>query len=57
MRLKEWYGWHFPVLAKIETDNYKFAKLARAIQDKSGLGEGSLKELEDITEAFSVGWN
>jgi len=26
MRLKEWYGWHFPELAKIVTDNVVFAQ-------------------------------
>jgi nucleolar protein 58 len=26
MRVKEWYGWHFPELAKIIVDNSLFAK-------------------------------
>lgn len=26
MRLKEWYGWHFPELAKIVQDNLLYAK-------------------------------
>jgi len=26
MRLREWYGWHFPELGKIVTDNMTFAK-------------------------------
>ena len=26
MRLKEWYGWHFPELAKVLTDNVAYAK-------------------------------
>jgi nucleolar protein 58 len=26
MRLKEWYSWHFPELAKIVTDNIVYAK-------------------------------
>eukprot|EP00921_Rhytidocystis_pertsovi_P015713 GHVQ01024947.1.p1 GENE.GHVQ01024947.1~~GHVQ01024947.1.p1 ORF type:complete len:431 (+),score=45.90 GHVQ01024947.1:132-1424(+) len=31
MRLKEWYGWHFPELAKIVTDNLTFAETIKAI--------------------------
>lgn len=29
MRLKEWYGWHFPELAKIVVDNAAFARVVR----------------------------
>lgn len=39
MRVKEWYGWHFPELAKIVPDNYTYARLALFIQDKSALTE------------------
>jgi len=31
MRLKEWYGWHFPELAKIVVDNGAFARTVKAI--------------------------
>eukprot|EP01057_Protomagalhaensia_wolfi_P000178 Protomagalhaensia_wolfi_Nauph_80__177@NODE_109_length_3650_cov_30_485738_g82_i0_p1_GENE_NODE_109_length_3650_cov_30_485738_g82_i0NODE_109_length_3650_cov_30_485738_g82_i0_p1_ORF_typecomplete_len496_score137_62Nop/PF01798_18/8_9e77NOP5NT/PF08156_13/2_4e11DUF1168/PF06658_12/0_0036RNA_polI_A34/PF08208_11/0_3Lipase/PF00151_19/16Lipase/PF00151_19/29Med19/PF10278_9/1_4_NODE_109_length_3650_cov_30_485738_g82_i012382725 len=31
MRLKEWYGFHFPELLKLVTDNSTFAKLVRMI--------------------------
>ncbi|XP_058071536.1 probable nucleolar protein 5-2 [Magnolia sinica] len=27
MRVREWYGWHFPELAKIVTDNIQYAKV------------------------------
>ena len=27
MRLKEWYSWHFPELAKIVTDNITYAQM------------------------------
>ncbi|TFK56201.1 Nop domain-containing protein [Heliocybe sulcata] len=29
MRVKEWYGWHFPELVKIITDNLAYAKIVR----------------------------
>ncbi len=31
MRLKEWYSWHFPELAKIVTDNMTYAQLVTLI--------------------------
>jgi len=34
MRVREWYSWHFPELAKIVTDNIKFAEVAKVIQVK-----------------------
>jgi nucleolar protein 58 len=29
MRVREWYGWHFPEMGKIVTDNTMFAKSVR----------------------------
>merc|ERR1712232_1364280 len=48
MRIKEWYGWHFPELAKIVTDNYQYAQLAQSLGDKAKLNESA--DLERITE-------
>ncbi|KAF9224357.1 Nop domain-containing protein [Gyrodon lividus] len=31
MRVKEWYGWHFPEMAKIISDNLAYAKVIRAM--------------------------
>lgn len=31
MRLKEWYGWHFPELGKIVTDNLVYARTIKTI--------------------------
>ena len=31
MRLREWYGWHFPELSKIVTDNFSYTKTVKAI--------------------------
>ncbi|CCL99180.1 uncharacterized protein FIBRA_01195 [Fibroporia radiculosa] len=31
MRVKEWYGWHFPELAKIIVDNQAYAKVIKAM--------------------------
>ena len=32
MRIKEWFSWHFPELAKIVTDNYTYVRLVDHIQ-------------------------
>mmetsp|Transcript_107814 Transcript_107814/g.310521 ORF Transcript_107814/g.310521 Transcript_107814/m.310521 type:complete len:488 (-) Transcript_107814:104-1567(-) len=47
MRVREWYAWHFPELAKIVTDNIAYAKVARVLRlrdDYSG-------EVEPLAEA------
>ena len=31
MRVKEWYGWHFPELTKILTDNLTYARLVKTM--------------------------
>ena len=30
MRVREWYGWHFPEMTKIVSDNIQYAKTVRA---------------------------
>ena len=49
MRVREWYGWHFPELGRlIPTDHACYARLVLAIpgSDKGRLGEDSLAQLE-----------
>ena len=31
MRLREWYGWHFPELTKVVTDNMVYAQVVKAV--------------------------
>lgn len=49
MRVREWYGWHFPELVKIVTDNLMYAKLVKFIKNKSTLTDASLEGLEEFT--------
>ncbi|KAI8894949.1 hypothetical protein BC833DRAFT_555386 [Globomyces pollinis-pini] len=49
MRVREWYGWHFPELVKIITDNAIYAQLVKFIKNKSDLVADQLEELEAIT--------
>ncbi|CAN6312751.1 unnamed protein product [Urochloa humidicola] len=48
MRVREWFGWHFPELVKIVNDNYIYAKLAKFIVNKSDLAEKDIPALEEI---------
>ncbi|KAF2155389.1 Nop-domain-containing protein [Myriangium duriaei CBS 260.36] len=50
MRVREWYGWHFPELVKIVSDNGTYAKLAQFIKDKKSLSEDSLHDLAAIVD-------
>jgi nucleolar protein 56 len=43
MRLKEWFGWHFPELVKIVNDNNIFTKLVNHV----GTRDGVTDELKD----------
>lgn len=51
MRVKEWYGWHFPEMAKILNDNLAYAKVVlkmgmRENWDKTDLAEILPEEIE-----------
>eukprot|EP01069_Polyplicarium_translucidae_P009925 Polyplicarium_translucidae@DN3347_c0_g1_i10.p3 len=49
MRIKEWYGWHFPELARIVSDNIKFAEVVNLIQIKEEFDfEEKRPELADL---------
>ena len=30
MRVREWYGWHFPELVKVINDNYTYCGVSRS---------------------------
>lgn len=48
MRVREWYSWHFPELAKIVNDNYIYARCASFIKNRNTLSEDSLDGLKSI---------
>ena len=31
MRLREWYGWHFPEISKLVTENLAYARVVKAM--------------------------
>ncbi|XP_060534906.1 nucleolar protein 58 [Cylas formicarius] len=45
MRCREWYGWHFPELGKLITDNITFAKVVKIIGMRE---QASSSDLSDI---------
>ncbi|KAL7006529.1 Nucleolar protein 56 [Cystobasidiomycetes sp. EMM_F5] len=59
MRVREWYGWHFPELVKIVPDNYQYAQVVGLIQDKSSLrdkanDEENIEKLAEILDDDTV---
>lgn len=59
MRIREWYGYHFPELIKIVPDNYQYARAAQFIGAKETLNEDKLHDLaaildDDMTRAQNV---
>ncbi|XP_051536253.1 nucleolar protein 56 [Myxocyprinus asiaticus] len=49
MRVREWYGYHFPELIKIVSENSTYCKLARLIGNRKELTEERLEAIEEIT--------
>lgn len=45
MRVKEWYGWHFPELAKILPDNLSYAKIIVTLGVRTNAPETDLSEI------------
>jgi nucleolar protein 58 len=56
MRTSEWYGWHFPELAKIINDNLAYAKVVLKIGMRSNASKADLSEIlpEEIETAVKV---
>lgn len=52
MRCREWYGWHFPELGKIITDNIAFAKTVKIIGTRENTATSDLSDIlpEDVEE-------
>ncbi|KAI9357915.1 hypothetical protein DFJ73DRAFT_611760, partial [Zopfochytrium polystomum] len=59
MRVKEWYGWHFPEMTKIIVDNVAYAKIIKAMGTRTNAANADLSgilpeeleaELKDAAE-------
>jgi len=51
MRVKEWYGWHFPELARILSDNNSYARVVKLMGQRSNIHS---VDLTDILEEQTV---
>ena len=57
MRLKEWYGWHFPELTKVVSDNLIYTKVVKAMGMRQNVTEIDLTTIlpediaKDVTDA------
>ena len=49
MRLKEWYSWHFPELARIVTDNTTYAHLVDLIGMRTTVKNIPLEKLTEVS--------
>lgn len=54
MRIREWYGYHFPELVKIVPDNHQYARVVQFIRSKESLTEESLPKLTELLEDDSI---
>lgn len=45
MRVREWYAWHFPELAKIVTDNMAYCKVSRVVRVRDNFDQSRVEEL------------
>ncbi|GFY94820.1 NOP56-like pre RNA processing ribonucleoprotein [Actinidia rufa] len=45
MRVREWYGWHFPELAKIIQDNIPYAKAVKLMGNRSNAAKLDFSEI------------
>ncbi|KAH6606745.1 nucleolar nop58 [Trichoderma cornu-damae] len=56
MRTKEWYGWHFPEMAKTLNDNLAYARIVRHVGMRDNFKDADLSEIlpEDVEAALKA---
>ncbi|KAL8627162.1 hypothetical protein Q9189_007148 [Teloschistes chrysophthalmus] len=56
MRVKEWYGWHFPEMARIVNDNLAYARIIIAMGMRTNAANADLAEIlpEEIEAAVKA---
>ncbi|KHN99169.1 nucleolar protein NOP58-like protein [Metarhizium album ARSEF 1941] len=56
MRTKEWYGWHFPEMAKILNDNMAYARVILAVGMRTNIADADLSEIlpEEVEVAIKA---
>lgn len=46
MRVREWYGWHFPELTKIIQDNIQYARAVKLMGDRVNAADLDFSEVQ-----------
>jgi len=54
MRVREWYAWHFPELAKIVTDNIAYAKVSRVVRLRDDFDQTRIQDLSEACGSEDV---
>lgn len=56
MRVKEWYGWHFPEMGKIITDNVAYAKVVRAMGFRTNASSTDMSDIlpEEVEQTLKA---
>jgi len=56
MRVKEWYGWHFPEMAKIISDNLAYARVVKTMGLRTNAASTDFSEIlpEDLEEVLKA---
>lgn len=54
MRLKEWYSWHFPELAKIVTDNSTYAHVVDLVGMRTNVKKIPLEKLGEVAGSEEI---
>jgi len=48
MRVREWYGYHFPELIKIVSDNSMYAKVVKITKNRKDMTDEMVNEIEEV---------
>ena len=57
MRVKEWYGWHFPEMDRIVNDNLAYARIIMAVGSRENAANTDLSDIlpDDIEQRVKTG--
>lgn len=50
MRVREWYGTHFPELTRLISDNYTYCRIAKIIQDCKNINDEQINEQKSFID-------
>eukprot|EP00124_Ichthyophonus_hoferi_P003057 Ihof_evm4s242 gene=Ihof_evmTU4s242 len=60
MRVREWYGWHFPEMSKLVPDNMAYAKVVRKVKARVNVKDTDLTDIlpeemiDDVKQAAEI---